>query len=350
MQYLAGMRRLLYGLMLLLLAVTVGCHERRSASSQAEPDISILTDTRAACVLSQLSYCSAKDSLLGIYLPGWKLAWESAGTGGNHAFVAVKGRQYAVIIRGSLMEFSWAAFENWITQDLNVINRKPWRYGQDSSRGFIAEGAWQGFQNLLAMHDQNSNESLVSFLENKTPKDAAILFTGHSLGGNLATVLAAYCNSRFLMDGHNAKKLNAITLAAPAAGDDFFSKDFDRCFPTAIRIENSNDIVPKFPCRSRLASLGDIYHASEVQVGYHGFSISLSKTFSLMNSGLDLFTNFTSDSDYIQTCGNGTLISVPTAGTNAHPDITEWFNEARYQHGIAQYAKALGAPVIDCSN
>lgn len=343
------MRRLLYGLILFLLAGAVGCGEQRSASSQAEPDLSILTDTKAACVLSQLAYCPNRDSLLGVYLPGWKIAWESAETGGNHAFVANKGTQYAVVIRGSLMEFSWAAFQNWVTQDLNVMSTQRWRYGSDSTRGFIAEGAWQGFQNLLAMRDRTTGIALINFLEKETPADAAILFTGHSLGGNLATVLAAYCMSRFTVDAQPGKHLNVITLAAPAAGDDFFSKDFDQRFPLAIRVENSNDIVPKFPCRSRLASLGDLYHASRVEVGYYGFSIPLSRAFSLMNTGLNLASGFNGGTDYTQTCGNGTMISVPESVTTDHPDITDWFNEARYQHAVVQYAKGLGAPVIDCA-
>lgn len=54
-------------------------------------------------------------------------------------------------------------------------------------------------------------------------------------------------------------------------------------------------------------------------------------------------------SKFVQTNGNGTIINVKLSGKNNTNTISSWFAEAGYQHGIAQYAATLGAPVIeDC--
>jgi hypothetical protein len=42
------------------------------------------------------------------------------------------------------------------------------------------------------------------------------------------------------------------------------------------------------------------------------------------------------------------LITIPLSGKNDTNYPVSWFAEAGYQHGMAQYAAALGAPVIDC--
>ena len=51
-------------------------------------------------------------------------------------------------------------------------------------------------------------------------------------------------------------------------------------------------------------------------------------------------------SAYAQTNGNGNQLKVSLSGKNTADDAGSWFAEAGYQHGMAQYAAAIGAPII----
>ena len=48
---------------------------------------------------------------------------------------------------------------------------------------------------------------------------------------------------------------------------------------------------------------------------------------------------------FLLTFGTYGAIKGKYAGT---PSVEDWFLEAGYQHGIAQYAAALNVPVINC--
>jgi triacylglycerol lipase len=305
-------------------------------------------DEKTACLLSQVSYCMEKQKALDQYLPGWKLVWESEELGGNHAFVASYKKTYAVAIRGSLIEFSWTALQNWIYQDLNVASLQSWKYTNDSSKAKIAEGSWEGWQNMNSMVDKTTGKTLLSFLETNTTTHTPVLITGHSLGGSLATVYASYCWQYFKNKSQTRNLIDVITFGAPAAGNASFANDFNKKFPGSLRFENTNDIVPKFPCTSRVAALGDLYNASTIMVGYKNATISLSRVFSLLNTALILLEFSNGNAAYMQTNGEGRLITTELSGKNKTGDITNWLNEAAYHHGIARYAATLQVPVITC--
>jgi len=153
---------------------------------------------------------------------------------------------------------------------------------------------------------------------------------------------------------HPKNNIVAITFAAPAAGNESFADDFNTKFPLSIRVENTNDIVPKFPCSKRIRKLGSLYSplpsADTILVGYKNITTPLSNVFTLMGAALDLFELRSNFSGYTHTCGDGKLITIPVSGKNASNVPASWFAEAGYQHGMAQYAAALGAPPIDCDN
>jgi triacylglycerol lipase len=309
-------------------------------------------DATTACLLSQISYCADEQPLLDQYMPGWKVVWESSELGGNHCVVASDGITYGIAIRGSLMEFSWAAFQNWIYQDLNIVSVRAWEFTRDSSKARIGEGSWEGWQNLLKMTDKNTGTTLLAFLEKNTTTDTPILITGHSLGGNLATVYASWLWQHFSTTKQPRDSINVITFAAPAAGNEAFANDFGNKFGRSIRYENNNDIVPKFPCTSRIANLAELYVkgplSSEITVGYKNMTVSLSKVFSLLNIGLGILEFTNGNSAYAQTNGEGTVLKVPLSGQNKSNSIESWLREAGYHHGIARYAEALKVPVVEC--
>lgn len=308
---------------------------------------------KTACIFSEISYCPDPEKELNQYLPGWKLVWDPVAQGGNYAFVATDGNVYALAIRGSLLKFSSDAFDNWIYNDLNVADQNNWSYADSTTHAKISAGSYLGWENLNKLTDKTTGKNLWDFLAANVG-DAPLVLVGHSLGGNLATVYASYLWWKWKQDGHKKKNINVITFAAPAAGNAGFAENFDDEFPNSIRVENTNDIVPKFPVSQKISELGTLYSpapaASATPVGYKNITVSLSKVFSMLSAAMDLLRITSDVSPYVQTNGQGDLITIPLSGKNTSNDATGWFAEAGYQHGMAQYAAHFEAPVIDCSS
>ncbi len=343
---------------LLLFFFIAGCHLSENKKNNSEQQTQKPTEektivsVKTACILSEISYCADPENKLSQYLPEWKIVWKPAAVGGNYAFVATDGTIYAIGIRGSLLEFSDAALNNWLSNDLNVVDQKDWSYTEPDTHARISAGAYLGWQNMNQLADVSTGKKLWDFLSS-LPDNAPVVLTGHSLGGNLATVYASYLCWQWKQNGHPKNNINVITFAAPAAGNNGFAENFDKEFPNSQRIENSNDMVPKFPVSDKVADLGNLFSpapsADSISVGYKNITTSLKKVFSLMSGALDLL-RFNDVSPYKQTNGQGTMITIPLSGKNNSNDASAWFAEAGYQHGMARYAAALGVPVIDCNS
>jgi triacylglycerol lipase len=350
------MRILLTAMAGILLCVSCTFNEqekRKDIDNQTnEPAFRSGLTEDTACLLSQIAYCTIIDSTLGRYMPGWSMIWEGKESNGNHAFVASNGRECAVAIRGSLINFSWAAFQNWIYQDLHVTTQENWPYTADSLQAKVSAGSFTGFQNLAAMTDIKNGRLLLNVLDSVLDKGFPLLITGHSLGGNLATVYGSYLLDYRHKKGKEKDLVNVITFAAPAAGNIGFATDFNKKFPESVRVENQYDIVPKFPSASRIATLGELYSdslsAANIQVGYKNIQVSLSRVFSLLKSGLTVLEFTSGLSPYEQTNGSGKQIRIPLSGKNPGHEIINWLAEAGYHHSVATYAIYEKVPVLPC--
>lgn len=182
---------------------------------------------------------------------GWQVVWGPAlaGDRGNMMYVAGNAdlNQYAVAIRGT----DWSFWLDWIEDLASLLPLVPFPYlVQPAPDGIkIAAGTLVGLEELAQMTGSgagDATQSLVTFLR-QLPSDADVYVTGHSLGGCLASVAAAWLASVF----GSAARLKAYTFAAPSAGNAAFADYFNALFmdsdtntSTAFRVYNSLDSVP----------------------------------------------------------------------------------------------------------
>lgn len=355
------MKRVFYGL---IVCLSFSCNNDQPAGKQsavsstpltvpgtASPDTSSSLSTFSpgfACLLTEISYCAAIQDTVAKYIPAWKVIWDPASRGGNHAFLATNGTAYALSIRGSLISFTEDAFNNWIRQDLNVAEQAAWPFSGKPG-AMISAGSEAAWGNIAVMKD-GTGKTLLQMLDSLMNDHTPLLITGHSLGGNLATVVATWIDAHFKKQNSPHPDINVITFAAPAAGNAVFADDFNQRFPLALRYENRYDIVPKFPVAEKVAELQDLYHSGpavqQIKVGYGFLKVPFSTIINGIQLSLHGLSMRTGYSAYVQTNGQGTPVSIPLSGKNNEQNAVSWFAEAGYQHGAEQYAKALGAPVI----
>ena len=305
-------------------------------------------DKVLACTFSQIAYSNFPDSLLKQYLPEWKLVWNPAPVNGNYAFVAVNENKMAIAIRGSILQFDKAAFDNWIKQDFNVVTQKAWPHTDSTTNAKISEGSFETFQNMQLLKDRSTGKTFWQFIEKTADKNSRLLITGHSLGGNLSTVVASWLTTALKKQNKQVKETAVFTFAAPAAGNEAFANDFNKKFPDAILVENTNDIAPKFPVANAVGNLSLLYSpspaANDINLDFSFINIKLSTIFDGLRLTLKGMEVYNGNSVYTQP--KTEFITIKLSGAHTENTVEHFFMEAKYQHGVGQYAAAVGAPVI----
>lgn len=264
----------------------------------------------------------------------WSLVWGPYNDSyGNLAYVAKSAStgSYALAIRGSETNVSFNTLYNWFF-NLYVTWQSPWPYLTNPTGAMVSRGSWDQASNLTVA--TWNGQTLGNFLTQSIPAGATIYVTGHSLGGNLASVLASWISYQRGPAGNLPDfSTVAYTFAAPSAGNTAFADGFNLRLFNSYRYWNSLDAIPH--AWNNLLQLNSLYE---------GIGISTPSWVEDAVDGMDallLASEISYTSFYAQPNGNGTELT-----GSASPSATDYLSEVIYQHNVNVYLGLLGAPPI----
>ncbi len=306
-------------------------------------------ESKDAAILNQLIYKDSLKENLRYILPLYKIVWQPNEVNGNYAVVLknINTPQYALIVRGSLIEFSEKGFQNFIIQDFNIFTFKDWSYTDTVKKAAISNGSYIAFENLLQLKDTATQKSLEDFLKNELAENASLIITGHSLGGNMAQTYASYIWQK--LNTAQRSHTNVISFGATAVGNKYFVKDLEDKFPLGERYEIEKDIAPKFPSVEKLgniATLLGIDSALGINANAEGNISSLIGIVSTVAKGFNLLNE---ENSFEQSMKHQKIIKskIKTETSTENIEILNIINDAYFYHKIDQYAKHFGAAEID---
>jgi hypothetical protein len=187
----------------------------------------------------------------------WSLVWGPALNQGILAYVALSAdkTQYALAIRGSLVNWDIPGFfHNWF-DDLDAFKQVPWQYPSTVAGALIAYGTNDALSSLIGLIDPDTHVHLLDYLRSTFQNSGEnLIVTGHSLGGCLTTVGAAWLHNQL-----PNVNITPFAFAPPTAGNQAFVKYYNSIFPEAYCCVNTWDIVPM--AYENLAGIQKVYPA-----------------------------------------------------------------------------------------
>lgn len=177
--------------------------------------------------------------------------------------------EYTLVIRGT----NPISLSSWIFQDLDVTGMTPWSRqspNSDTKEAYISKAT----DRSLGIHkgltyEQNSEKSTVLewLLETINSKKITLNITGHSLGGLMCGVFAAY-----LMDELKDRSLReyvdckVYSYAGPSAGNRSYTAHLSKSINEYNRYTNRHDIATLVWDESDVSSLPEIYKKEDIEM------------------------------------------------------------------------------------
>jgi hypothetical protein len=323
----------------------------QSCNNKAKNNVAKPISTSKVAKINQIIYKSNFKAAADSALPNYSVVFNPIAVNGNYAVVLKHkdSNQYALIIRGSLLEFSNDGFQNWVLQDFNIFSMKPWKYADTVKNALISSGSMLGFENLLQLKDSATGLNLEDFIVKNINSKSSLVISGHSLGGNLAQVFASYLHTK--LNSTLKSKLHLITFGATAAGNNLFVKDLEQKFPQAERYEIDKDIACKFPDPYKIgetaSSLGldSVLNKMGIQFSSNSEELSPERAaLSLVEQSLKAFNVIEEDANYAQSDLHKRLLTAPeqkNTVSNTTGFVISLFDNAYYYHTIDRYAEIL---------
>lgn len=344
------MKKSLFYLLLVSVVTFSACKNKKEKEQEVVPSLSAKEVVR----LNQLIYKDSIKDAFAKYAPAYEVVFLPKAVNGNYAIIAKNktSEQYALVIRGSVIEFSNEGFQNFIMQDFNIFTIKPWNYTDTVKEAYISNGTWIGFQNLLQCRDIASGLNIKEFIEQKIPAGASLVMTGHSLGGNLAYPMAGYLKKELPVG--KKENLQLITFGATAAGNAAFVQDLDEKFPNGERYTTDLDIAPVFPDIDEISKMAKLTGLDTVlQLGKLNFKgihtkLDVGNLLNIAGEILEQTNVINKTNKYVQSLKHQRLLTkTALSNSNVPLSVEAVFNRAYQFHKIDMYAELLGVEAIE---
>jgi hypothetical protein len=138
--------------------------------------------------------------------------------------------QYLVAIRGTEDATEWVYNFDWSTTQF------PTSGGVDVATGFYDIYT----QSQAGQLPPSMQQQLRNWITQTNPK--SLIITGHSLGGALASLFAYDLSA-----GGSTLPITFVSYASPRVGKSNWQSEFNSAFPDALRVYNTEDVVPFAP-------------------------------------------------------------------------------------------------------
>jgi hypothetical protein len=131
-------------------------------------------------------------------------------------------------------------FSEWLSDaDLLPVAFPP--YSNDQSTAYVETGFYEFYQGIAWLPPHGSGADFMSTLDAVGTNHQGIVIVGHSLGGSMGTLVAADLS----VSAPNLK-VQLVTAASPATGDETFAGMFNAMVPNSYRYINDFDTVASF--------------------------------------------------------------------------------------------------------
>ena len=170
--------------------------------------------------------------------------------GDDHFFVEDKDHDAQCYVTRTERDDVLVAFRGTSSSRDMCIDAKIRRVQAD----YLPEGAWihRGFE----LQYRGLRERISQHMKD-LDVGQRFIFTGHSLGGALATIASL----EFAL-AYPDRDVVCVTFGSPRVGNKTFKEHFDRMVDLSYRFVNERDIVPHAPTRWRFSHVRGVVHCT----------------------------------------------------------------------------------------